>query len=155
MIRIEIPKCTERRWAVLSSLACVLLAGFGCTSQTDLNRIPVSGMITIDGKPLDSGTIQFFPHGDTKGPMAGGRIENGVYAITSQDGPSKGEHLIRIAGKRKSGRTIKVPPDEYAPEGSVVEEMVDAVPARYGEKSDLIRDIAAPSTEINFELESK
>ncbi|QDS91015.1 hypothetical protein EC9_52340 [Rosistilla ulvae] len=87
--------------------------------------------------------------------MAGGRIENGIYQLAADAGPSAGQHVVRIAGKRKSGRKIQVPPDEYSPEGAVVEEMVDAVPARYGENSDLIRDIASPSTEINFELESQ
>lgn len=137
---------------VLIGGTCVLA---GCTAQSDRSRIPVSGMVTVDGEPLDKGTIQFFPHGETKGPLAGGRIEDGVYHLDADAGPAVGEHLVRIVGKRRTGRMIKVPPDEYAPEGSVVEEMVDIVPARYGEDSDLVRNITAPSTEINFELDSK
>ncbi|MEW4564438.1 hypothetical protein AB1K70_18000 [Bremerella sp. JC770] len=151
---------TLRRDAFCQSLAVLVLIGgsfaaAGCTAQSDRSRIPVSGMVTVDGEPLDKGTIQFFPHGQTKGPLAGGRIEEGFYHLDADAGPAVGEHLVRIAGKRRTGRMIKVPPDQYAPEGSVVEEMVDIVPARYGENSDLVRDIAAPSTEINFELDSK
>ncbi|UUO07732.1 hypothetical protein M4951_05335 [Blastopirellula sp. J2-11] len=136
-------------------LVCGLMVFAGCAAPSDIDRIPVSGMVTVDGQPLDHGTIQFFPQGDTKGPMSGGRIANGRYQLDAITGPPPGQHLVRIAGKRKTGRMVQVPPDEYAPQGSVVEEMVDAVPERYNAKSELIHDVVAPSTELNFELKSK
>ncbi|WP_435018200.1 hypothetical protein TA3x_000146 [Tundrisphaera sp. TA3] len=73
-----------------SVLAC------GCGDADGLERAAVSGKVTLDGKPLERGDIQFIPKdGDSRG-AARGSIAAGEYSISAANGPAPGEHLISI-----------------------------------------------------------
>lgn len=77
-------------WALAAILAC------GCGGD-GLERAAVAGKVTLDGKPLEKGTIQFMPRdGDSRG-AAWGEIVAGSYAIPASDGPAPGSYDVAIA----------------------------------------------------------
>src|SRR5437868_13520177 len=67
--------------------AALVPAAAGCGQGGDnLPRQAVSGKVTIDGQPLDTGEITFVPTaGAGAGPAAGGKVENGAYSISRAD----------------------------------------------------------------------
>ena len=61
-------------------------------------RYPVSGVVTLNGKPLESGTITLHPL-DAAGSQAVATIENGAYTLTTRvpgDGALPGEYVVTI-----------------------------------------------------------
>ena len=72
-------------------LSCAMLLSLGCSSgTTGPAEYPVTGTVTLDGKPVESGRILFRKVGD--GDRAyGGEITNGNYSFTSEPGKVKVE----------------------------------------------------------------
>ena len=73
-----------RRMAI--ALAAVLWSIAGCGSAT----VPLWGEVTFDGKPLESGTIEFIPVEGTPGPSTGGTITDGQYDVPPNVGAQPG-----------------------------------------------------------------
>jgi hypothetical protein len=48
------------------AVVCALVAAVGCSSGP--KRVPVSGSVTLDGKPLNAGVIHFYPDPDKGNP---------------------------------------------------------------------------------------
>ena len=79
-----------RRFVSAALLASGCLAVAGCGG---VRRIPVSGSVTLDGKPLDGGVLLFHPDeskGNTFRASCTGPVKNGRYklittAVTRQD----------------------------------------------------------------------
>src|SRR5688572_116279 len=74
-------------------LAVVLLPG--CGGSDGPERYAVSGSVTLDGQPLDSGSILFGPEGDG-GNGGGATITNGEYSIPADSGLVAGKYRVRI-----------------------------------------------------------
>ncbi|QDU60252.1 hypothetical protein Pan216_10910 [Planctomycetes bacterium Pan216] len=137
---------------ILVILGCSLLGACGGLSGPP--RCAVSGEVTVDGAPVEQGAITFVPHQGTSGPVAGGAIVEGRFAISERKGPLPGKYLVRIRGSKKTGRLIDVPPDSVNPDGEQVEEIIEIVPTRYNEASDLVRELVPGDNRIAFELSS-
>ena len=93
---------------VLPATCCLLLLS-GCGGRTDLpDRAKVHGLVTLDGKPLGSGTVIFEPDASkgTRGPPAYGQInEQGRYELTTDrdspgDGAVVGHHKVRVQARQ-------------------------------------------------------
>lgn len=67
----------------------------GCSASDRHPTYPVSGTVTYDGKPIESGTIVFDPV-DGEGPSAMGDIKNGT--ITAE--VSAGDKIVRVSAVR-------------------------------------------------------
>jgi len=141
------PRPSPRRAGL--ALALALLAGCGA----DGDRGSVSGTIALDGKPLESGSINFAPAEGTQSPSAGAAIEGGKYEIPRDKGPMAGAFTVTIRAPRKTGK--KVPAGSPFPPGTMVDETVEAVPAKFNVKSELRREVKAGSNTLNFELTSR
>jgi hypothetical protein len=128
----------------------LLLTLLGCGSDGGPPRGTVTGTVTIDGQPLDVGSITFIPTGETKGPVAGGEIKDGVYMIANS--VCVGTNRVEIRGRKKTGRTIRpIPP---APPDMVIDELVDATPARFNTESILTATINPGTNEVDFPLKA-
>lgn len=66
---------------------CLALSLTGCDSTAT-----VQGTVTFDGQPVDSGVITFLP-ADGQGPVAGGEISAGTYAVHAI---MPGEKIVQI-----------------------------------------------------------
>ena len=85
-------------WLVLPIILLPLCLGCGDGRET---RVPVSGMVTVDGEPLKYGSITFMP---VKTPGAasrpgGGSLEDGRFSVssyTANDGLLKGKYEVMV-----------------------------------------------------------
>lgn len=87
------------------SLLVALGTCAGCGKSGTVQTAPVTGRITLDGEPLDGGTVTFVPDKQrrTMGPIGVGEIrEDGTYSIVTDPGGDVlkgavvGYHRIRI-----------------------------------------------------------
>lgn len=129
----------------------VLLSAFlcGCGSGGP-QRAAVQGEVTLGGRPLEKGSILFRPTEDTKGPTAGGRIENGRYEISRKDGPLVGMNRIEINAFQPTGR--QVPKVIGNPEAGLMDEVIEVIPKKYNVDSTLVREVNTDSNILDFHL---
>jgi hypothetical protein len=87
----------RNRFSIAVIYALLLIATSGCGSKHP-DIVPVSGTVTIDGKPLTQGVITVAPQGHR--PSTGEIDENGRFTLTCfepGDGALKGTHLATVA----------------------------------------------------------
>lgn len=123
----------------------VVLSTIGCGPES--NMATITGTVSVDGKPADSGSISFVPV-DGMAQTAGAPIEPGG-KFTSQIpvGESKVEIRIpKVVGKKKLYDT----PD--SPEQEMMEEVL---PAKYNENTELRFNAVRGKNEKNFEVSAK
>lgn len=132
-------------------LVGMTLAGCGGGATDELPRVAVSGSVTLDGKPLTSGTIAFSPVPNQPNPVeVGAGISNGAYSISKADGPTPGSYRITIYGGSSVGGTAGDAP------GMPPKATKDPVPEKYNARSTLTADVkAGGSSDMDFKLESK
>ena len=127
-------------WAMLYCLAIapgfVLLLAGGC-SRSDLPSLaPVSGTVTLDGKPLKQALVTFRP---AKNRASRGRTDGeGHYELLyspGNRGAKIGNHTIII-----SVRTELDP--------------VERIPAKYNSRTTLTRQVKEGKNVIDFDLKS-
>jgi hypothetical protein len=90
-----------------------LLLAFGCGQKS----VTVEGTVTLDGSPVEIGTISFVP-ADGKGPSMGGEVKGGKYRVT---GSVRGKKTVSVTAVRKTGKSIEAGPP--APPGTMVDEL--------------------------------
>jgi hypothetical protein len=128
-----------------------LLSGSGCGDDTGPQRAEVEGQVTLDGAPIEKGSIAFYPVEGTTGPSAGGTVENGRYGIPAGEGPVVGTNRVQINAPRKTGRQVA---DAMGDPGAMTDEIVEAVPPRYNTQSELKREVKPDKNVFDFELTS-
>lgn len=145
----------QARWRRNLSKVGYLLAGgivlLGSCSDSASNRATVNGTVALDGQPIESGSIDFFPVEGTRGPTAGGTIEGGRYRIESAKGAAIGKNRVEIHGMRKTGKSVADPFGR----ATQIAQVVEIVPPQYHSNSTLVRDVASGENELNFDLKSK
>ena len=109
-------------------------------------RASITGKVTLDGEPLEKGVITFQPVGDTKSPSSGGDISQGQYTVLQTKGPMAGVFRVEINALRKSGR--KIPAGSPAPPGTMVDEYVNAIPAKYAGELSILSVEVKPGTNV-------
>lgn len=100
-------RAVTRRGCVFTSLlilaVCMLPAGCG---PKEAKRVPVSGQVVIDGKPLTHGIVRFVPEGSRA--SMGTLDEQGRFTLTCFDG-SKGAvlatHGVEVAAAESLSET--------------------------------------------------
>jgi len=128
-------------WAV-AAVATGLL-GFGCSQGPATGTI--TGEITLDGKPLPKGHLEFTPI-DGQGQTGGIMIEDGKFS-----------GQVPVAKMRVQIHGQKVVKGAYqAYPGAPLEDgVVELLPARYHEKSDITLDVKRGKQDVKYDLQSK
>ena len=122
---------------LLLPIAFCLLAGCGPSTGT------VTGSITIDGQPLDSGVISFVP-AEAGGDPATTNVAAGKYQLTT----TAGKKFVQISapivvGKRK----------EYEGEGAPLVEITDErLPPKYNSQTELNVEVKPGANAQDFAL---
>jgi hypothetical protein len=128
---------------VLFLVFALLAAGCGPEGRNE-----VSGQVTVDGHPVEKGSISFLPLEGTQGPQAGGNISNGGYHLARKDGPFAGRHRVEIIALRPTG---KLTARDMG--GNPMDPMENITPKKYqGPKSVLVVDIKSEKNVLNFDL---
>lgn len=137
---------TDRiRLPLLAIFGFVLLVfATGCGEPP---KAKVSGTVTLDGKPLENGTISFYPTSNS-GQTAGGGIENGRYTLDA----SPGEMTVLISANKVVGKHKMFD----TPDSPVVDNVVELIPDRYNKTSELKVTLKPGVNEgVNFDLTTK
>ena len=88
---------TSHRYLASALFFSCLIAAAGCGDGHPA-RVPVSGQVLIDGKPLKHGTIKFIPTGHRA--SQGKLDENGRFTLScygNNDGAVIGKHRVEVA----------------------------------------------------------
>ena len=117
----------------------------------DTPRQSLEGTVTVDGRPLAEGMIQFRPLPGTPGPTAGNKIRDGRFSIASERGTFSGKFRVEITAKRETGQKV---PDELS--DTMVDQFEQYLPARYNSQSELVAEVTDTGpNEFQFELASE
>ncbi len=130
-------------------LAAALITGCG----GGIERAAVEGQVSLNGKPIQKGSIFFRPTGETKGMTAGGEISDGRYRLSADKGPAVGSNLVEIYTDLRTGRKVPLVPGD--PTAGMKDEVLQAVAARYNTQTTLRCEIAAGDNSHDFEVTSK
>ncbi|MCC9607738.1 carboxypeptidase-like regulatory domain-containing protein [Blastopirellula sp. JC732] len=135
-------------------LRCLWIAGLlavvGCEPNTGgFDYAPVSGTVTVNGRPLEGATVAFAPQGEslnTGRPSLAQTDADGHFqlqTVNGIDGAVIGRHLVAITTKRLDPETQDVVARE-------------TIPVRYNAQSELSFDVPKEgSTSANFDLTLK
>jgi len=125
-----------RRLATLLAMLLLLLSGCGPRSD----RLAVSGAVTLDGAPLDEGSIRLTSTGNGKLFASGAMIQNGKFNVPQEKGLPPGTYRVEI-----SSPDTAVPPVVYkgAPgEPALPPTAPERIPPEYNSNSKQIVEVS-------------
>ncbi|MDX2039104.1 MAG: hypothetical protein SFX72_20835 [Isosphaeraceae bacterium] len=129
----------------------VLLGSLACGEDPDaLDRRPVTGRVSLDGRPLEFGHLLLEPGVDGPGTAVGAAVESGSFAIPRAQGPVPGRYRVRIYAS--SGEMQAGPPGSSSRKPRP---MIERIPARYNADTTLEVEIASDrENRLDFALQS-
>ena len=93
----------------------ILVAAVGCGDGRP-KRVPVSGQVLVDGKPVKGGSIQFIPEGSRA--SSSDLDEDGRFSLRcfeKDDGAVTGTHRVKVAARAMEGGKLRwYAPEKYA-----------------------------------------
>jgi hypothetical protein len=122
----------------------------GCGPHSD--RLAVSGKVTLNGEPLDGGSIQFTSLGEKK--MNGGAMVNGGAFIIAQDkGLLPGTYHVEINAPDNAAKPIVY---RSSPDSPGITTQPERIPAEYNVKSQKTIEVTPNGdNHFDFEIQSK
>ncbi len=110
---------SRARFSALLTLTAIVLSFSGCGSGVDFKTVPVSGVVMLDGKPLEGAGVTFMSKEGNK--IASGKTDaSGKFTLTtivgkiSVDGAIVGVHKVGVSktesadgadGEKKAGES--------------------------------------------------
>lgn len=141
-----------------SILVLALLSTVGCGGDGRPPRVPVSGVITVDQKPVAEAAVMFLPVAGGR-PAIGTTDAAGRFVLTTfddGDGAIIGEHKVSVTKVKVTGVTPTADGLSGTTEpGGVQEEYI--VPKKYAdpETSGLTATVDKGMPEITFDLQGE
>jgi len=134
-----------RSFAAAGLLAALI--GLGCSGGTSF--APVSGIITIDGKPYGKAVVSFQPIGGPENPNPGRGSssytdESGRFVLhcdDGNDGAVVGKHLIRIM--TRGNNVLGQDPNGSSDDGAPAKREVDPIPPEWNATS--VKEFVVPA----------
>jgi hypothetical protein len=106
----------------------------------------VTGTITVDGAPAQSGSIAYFPI-DRKSSTAGAGITDGRYTATVPLGSSKVEIRVpKVVGQKKLYDT---------PDSPIKQILAESLPPKYNDQTELTLDVKPGENHQDYQLTTK
>lgn len=109
---------TSQRFGIaLSVLVSFFLVSFlpGCGNDYGIDLIPVTGTVSLDGQPLETGKVEFRPSEKDRSKMAprgstGFTNDSGKYELyfLNAKGCPVGDYEVVISSAAKNGRPLKL-----------------------------------------------
>jgi hypothetical protein len=137
----------KRAGAALLVVAIVLATG-GCGRDTP--RLPLTGMVSWQGRPLEKGSIVFVPAAGHRGPKIGAKIVSGEYQIDAERGAAPGTYRVEV--RSDTGEYPHSPTDARPRTHAVAPKLQMIIPPEYNTQSRLTVAVCAEQTTFNFEL---
>jgi hypothetical protein len=131
---------------LLALVASLSILAAGC-SDGKPTKGEVTGTVTVDGAPAETGAIAFIPV-DGQSATAGGSIEKGQYtAAKVSPGKVKVEiRVSKIVGQKKLYDT---------PDSPVQPVMEEVLPAKYNDATELSVEVVPGPNQHDFNLTTK
>ncbi|MBX6313500.1 MAG: hypothetical protein IRY99_11375 [Isosphaeraceae bacterium] len=132
---------------VLLALVAVM-ALEGCGGGDELPRQEVSGTVTLNGQPLEDGSIQFQPAGTGQGAAVSGgsMITNGRYRIRRDQGLVPGTYKVMIFSHGETSGDASEPGAQTGPPPELI-------PAQYNAATTLTAEVTTDKPNVfNFDL---
>ena len=150
---------THRRIGIVG--AFVLCIGFlGCgggPAYDGPERASVSGKVTLDGAPVESGSITFIPE-DSASRTISAPIGGGAYLLSEGHGPNLGAYKVSISVPKKTETSAADEtnrPDENDPDAyRRRKEPEETLPAKYNSETELKVDVQSGDNTFDFVLQS-
>ena len=117
-------------------MSCVVLLGFSGCHRTGPDLAPVSGRVTLDGKPAESTKVMFYPEG----------AESPSLARTDKDGRYMLRYKRGVEGGTIGWNTVRLETVTEVTHGQQL------VPERFITGSDLRREVKSGKNTFDFEL---
>jgi hypothetical protein len=129
---------------ILVDLFMAVAVMCGVTSCQRSNMVEIAGKVTINGKPLNEGTITFAPR-NQPGPTAGTTVKNGGYSLRLFPG-SKSVRIegFRVVGERRA--------ELAGPDSRMVPVKEQILPAKYNRQSSLSCEVESAGNDYHFLL---
>lgn len=129
----------------------------GCSGNEEFKVAPVSGTVTLNGKPLKDATVTFQPMGLEKdlGPSSFGKTDaEGHYSLEvmtdGRTGAVIGQHKVLITLESDENQH-----DYENPDVNGAKNPNRKIPVRYNRESELTADVPAEGNEkLDFALKS-
>jgi hypothetical protein len=172
--KFQVAAARAGTWLFAGSLWIAALWCGGCGSGRS-GLMPVGGQVTIDGQPVKTGTVMFYP--ESGRPAVGELGPNGRYTLTTykeHDGAQLGHYAVTITARRAPAETQRFKSLEEeleygtaVAEGRIKPDASKAVPPptkvdwivseRYSRRdtTDLKADVSRGGGDIDFHLKSK
>ena len=135
-----------------TTLFPLLLFSMGCGPENKLGRLPVAGMVRLDGEPLDRGTILFAPDrlnsAKPGGVSSGAQIEDGKYSIAEHKGLTPGSYAARVYSSDEEAELV-----EPQVPGPGIKTVRERIPARYNLRTELKLEIDGSEKKVVFDVE--
>ncbi|QDT90135.1 transthyretin-like family protein [Gimesia algae] len=167
------PANSKRGYFLKFSAGVLLVCCLGCSGGVDEVKLaPVSGTVTMDGKPLADIVVIFSPE---KGNPSSGRTDaSGNYSLSYKEhakGALLGSHRVTIIKAEAvipkndddSGIAETLPIETFRGENDGVAAIKlpqgtfkkDPIPERYNTKSELKKEVVDGKNKFDFDLTSK
>lgn len=141
------------RLFLLPAILSAGLAGRG-GSGDNLPRQPVSGSVTLDGRPLAQGMITFEPVDLASGHPATGTIAEGAFEIGRDAGPTPGNYLVRITAAAPDAQLSAAEAMEQGAVSSREDDFRSPIPSRYNAQTELRAQVSEGGPyEFDFSLQ--
>lgn len=130
----------------IATVTSSLLVGFvlsvlaGCGGDS-VSLGEVTGIVTVDGQPVEGLEVRFNPEGDSAGTSLGYTKTDGSYQIFyggGGNGAVVGSHTVTVTAAETDG------------EGAPVQ-----IPAKYNDQTELKFDVQAGKNTFNIEITTK
>jgi hypothetical protein len=121
----------------------------GCAETKDL--VSVSGKVTFDGSPIDSGVITFFPVDSKEAGRPGkfaARIHTGTFNVELPRGPA----IVSIEGYRSGAAGAGTPTKTQGPNDLSIK-TAQYIPEKFNAESRVKYTVDGPDSAADFQLE--
>lgn len=137
-------------WIAATVILTALLAATGCGERS--GRLAVSGEVTLDGAPLDSGSIRFTSLNREKLIASGAVIQEGAYFVPEDHGLLPGAYHIEIYSPDDKGPKVLV---RQTPGGPALPVPRERIPSEYNAESEKTIEVTAESdNQFDFDIVS-
>ena len=134
--------------AVCGWIALLFIAS-GCSPENKLGRQPVSGTITLNGEPLQRGSILFAPT-DPNSVSSGAEVSGGTFSIPPHQGLTSGTYAVRIYATDETAEQV-----EPALPGPGINTQPERIPPEYNIKSKLSLEVLDEAAVFNLNIEAR
>jgi hypothetical protein len=128
------PPPSHSRSIALGLLFLAIVPGCSNAPATP-QRGKLEGKVTVNGKPVASGTIRFMAI-DPNGMNVLATVRDGQFSVAEDQGPTKGKYRVVFSVPSATKRRI---PNDDVP-GEFIEEASETLPPRYNTKSEITID---------------